>query len=78
MGDDSVNPDSCVCLSCTDADRIVQHERLSNLEKNVSAILEKITATELLIAKVIEEVKPTLDELMNSSLVKMMGIGKKK
>ena len=53
-------------------------ERLVSIEKTVDAILAKMENVETHTLKVIEEIKPTLDELMNSSLVKMLSVGKKK
>jgi uncharacterized Fe-S cluster-containing radical SAM superfamily protein len=81
-GDDvsTIEPDATTDPYFTDGDlsAIEVAERLRRMEEKQDRILEKIAATEELIARVIEEVKPTVDELMNSSLVKMLGVGKKK
>jgi hypothetical protein len=47
-------------------------------EQKLDLILLKISQTEAMVTKIIEEVKPTLDELMGSQLFKMIGMGKKK
>jgi hypothetical protein len=52
-------------------------ERLTDVEADIKEILKTMKATEALITKIIEEVKPTVDELMNSSLFKMLGMKKK-
>lgn len=48
------------------------------IEEKLDSILEKMEKIESLVVKVVEEVKPTIDELMNSKLISMLGIGKKK
>lgn len=49
---------------------------LSDTEK-IDLILEKMVKVEAMVEKVIAEVKPTIDELMDSSLMKMLGMKKK-
>lgn len=51
--------------------------REARIEMKLDQILEKISATEAMVEKVVMEVKPTIDELMNSSLFKMLGMKKK-
>jgi hypothetical protein len=46
-------------------------------DEKIDLILEKIEKTEAMVTKIVEEVKPTIDELMNSSLFKMLGMKKK-
>lgn len=53
------------------------NERLDLLLAEVIAIRERMDKTEAMVAGVVEEVKPTIDELMNSSLFKMLGMKKK-
>jgi hypothetical protein len=52
-------------------------DQLSILVRDVSAIRDRMDKTEALIAGVVDEVKPTIDELMQSSLFKMLGMKKK-
>lgn len=48
---------------------------LNSAIKDIQAKMEKV---ETMTAEIIAEVKPTIDEFMNSSLGKMLGVGKKK
>jgi hypothetical protein len=48
------------------------------IERKLDEVLEKMAKVEVMVATVVEQVKPTLDELMNSSFVKMLGIKKGK
>lgn len=52
--------------------------RNTRIEQKLDLVIEKMSSVEEMTAKVIAEVKPTLDELMNSSLIKMLGIKKGK
>jgi hypothetical protein len=52
-------------------------EKLDAILAKVTRIEERMDSTESMVAKVVEEVKPTIDELMNSSLFKMLGMKKK-
>ncbi len=52
--------------------------QLATIVTEVTAIRERMDATEKMIGTVVDEVKPTIDEFMNSSLGKMLGVGKKK
>lgn len=47
------------------------------IERKLDEVLSKMSKVEEMIADVVTQVKPTLDELMNSSLIKMLGIKKK-
>lgn len=58
-------------------DNVVDIDALTDSEK-LDLILQKMLKVEEMTATVIEQVKPTLDELMNSSLVKMLGLKKGK
>jgi len=44
--------------------------RILRIERDIAQIKD-------MVAKVVADVKPTLDELMNSSLIKMLGVKKK-
>lgn len=48
--------------------------RIKRLEERVELILEKMEKVETLVTKIVDEVKPTIDELMQSSLFKMLGM----
>lgn len=50
---------------------------VDRIEKGVNIILSAMDRTEQMVGKIIEEVKPTIDELMNSQLFKMLGMKKK-
>lgn len=52
-------------------------ERLIRLESTVARILDKMDNVEAMVGNIIAEVKPTIDELMNSQLFKMLGMKKK-
>jgi hypothetical protein len=52
--------------------------RLDRVELMLAEILDKMARVETMTVQVIEEVKPTIDELMKSNFVKMLGLGKKK
>jgi hypothetical protein len=54
------------------------YRRLIEIDEKLDRVLTKMDNVETITVKVIEEIKPTLDELMNSSLVKMLSVGKKK
>jgi hypothetical protein len=58
-------------------DGMSDSERIDAIEAKVDLVLDKMTNVETMVAKVIAEVKPTIDELMNSSLFKMLGMKKK-
>lgn len=51
---------------------------LNALEDKIDLILAKMEKVEEMTATVIEQVKPAIDDLMNSSLGKMLGIKKGK
>jgi len=48
------------------------------IERKLDDVLERMNKVENMVATVLEQVKPTLDELMNSSFIKMLGIKKGK
>jgi hypothetical protein len=50
---------------------------VQRIERGVNIIIGAIDRTEQMVGKIIEEVKPTIDELMNSQLFKMLGMKKK-
>ena len=52
--------------------------RLDRIETTLMQILEKMSSTEAMVEKVVAEVKPTIDELMQSKLFQMLNMGKKK
>jgi len=62
----------------TTRNHISSETQSDRIERKLDEVLEKMAKVEDMTAKVIEEVKPTIDELMNSQLVKMLGMGKKK
>lgn len=49
-------------------------ERLEDVELALDAVIDRIDNALNLIEKVIGEVKPTIDKLMQSPIIKMMGI----
>jgi signal transduction histidine kinase len=61
-------------------DSVTQHDAANILstEEKIDLILEKMVRVEAMVEKVISEVKPTIDELMDSSLFKMLGMKKSK
>lgn len=52
--------------------------RLVNIEKTTEDMQAKMTSTEEMIRKVAAEVMPTINELMQSPMLKMLGVGKRK
>jgi len=56
---------------------MVQQQQ-QRIEDKLDRVLSTMENTESLIQKVVAEVKPTIDELMNSSFFKMLSMGKKK
>lgn len=56
---------------------MVQQQQ-QRIEDKLDRVLSTMKNTETLIQKVVAEVKPTIDELMNSSFFKMLSMGKKK
>lgn len=50
--------------------------RLNSIEKKVDDVLDKSGKVETIAQKVAEQVKPTLDALMNSPIIKMLGVKK--
>jgi tetrahydromethanopterin S-methyltransferase subunit B len=62
-----------------DMERAVMEETQNDrIERKLDEVLEKMKSVEKVTMDVMEQVKPTLDELMNSSLIKMLGIKKAK
>ncbi len=59
------------------ADELTRQQN-DRIERKLDEVLEKMAKVEGMVVTVMEQVKPTLDELMNSSLVKMLGIKKAK
>lgn len=59
-------------------DDLMEETQNDRIERKLDEVLDKMSNVEKLTADVIEQVKPTLDELMNSSLIKMLGIKKGK
>lgn len=52
--------------------------RLAAMEAKMDQILDIMENIQTNIGKAIDQVKPTLDELMKSPIVKMFGLNKKK
>ena len=53
-------------------------DRMERIEAKLDRVLSTMENTESLIQKVVAEVKPAIDEFMNSSFFKMLNMGKKK
>jgi hypothetical protein len=51
--------------------------RLHTIEKKVDDVLDKSGKVETIAQKVAEQVKPVLDDLMKSPILKMLGVNKK-
>lgn len=60
------------------SDDLIEETREARIERKLDEILKKMNNVEAMTVKVIEEVKPTIDELMQSQFVKMLGMGKRK
>lgn len=58
-------------------DDLMEETQNDRIERKLDEVLSKMSKVEEMIADVVTQVKPTLDELMNSSLIKMLGIKKK-
>lgn len=52
-------------------------DRLDALDAKLDAIIESQSKVETLVTTILAEVKPTLDALMKSPMLKMLGIGRK-
>lgn len=74
---------SDVCIGYPDCDHIhldnptPESVLLQNILDEVREIKTRMDNVEKMTTDVIAEIKPTLDELMNSSLFKMLGMKKK-
>lgn len=66
------------CNRATDSQPEIEETQSDRIERMLSEVLDKMSKVEEMTATVIAEVKPTIDEFMNSSLGKMLGVGKKK
>lgn len=51
--------------------------QLIRIEQKLDEVLKTMARTEQMVEKVVDEVKPTIDDLMSSNLFKMLGMKKK-
>lgn len=59
-------------------DKPDQYALLVQIERRIANMEAKMESTEAVIQKVAAEVMPTIDELIKSPMLKMLGVGKKK
>lgn len=50
---------------------------LATIDAKLDNVVARMNSCETMVSRVVDEVKPTIDELMSSNLVKMLGLKKR-
>lgn len=70
------NPDECVNASLPECKFLEHPHELLTLEQKVNFIMTMMIKTDNAVTQIADQVKPALDDLMKSPILKMLGMKK--